>query len=84
MSVTREELLEEMRAYLLESRQLDPGDVQEHARLREDLDLDSLELAGLALEWEERHGTRLADEDVVRVRTVADALDLIAGGVGAR
>lgn len=49
----------------------------------EALDVDSLDLAELSQVIEEQHGVKLAGEDVVKLRTVGDALDLVVARAGA-
>jgi acyl carrier protein len=44
----------------------------------EELDVDSLDLAELSQVVDERFGVRLKGDDVARIATVGDALDLIA------
>lgn len=44
----------------------------------EDLDVDSLDLAELSQIVEEKYGVKLQGEDVSKLKTVADAVDLIA------
>ena len=44
----------------------------------EELDVDSLDLAELSQVVEEHFGVRLKGDDVAQIKTVGDALDLIA------
>ena len=44
----------------------------------EQLEVDSLDLAELSQVVDERFGVRLKGDDVARIETVGDALDLIA------
>lgn len=73
----RKRLLEEIREYLKEEREIDPSLVQEGVAFREELSIDSLDLAAMALALEDGYGVRLEDEQIMSVRTVGDALDLI-------
>jgi len=43
----------------------------------EELDVDSLDLAELSQIVEEKYGVKLQGEDVAKLQTVADAVDLI-------
>jgi acyl carrier protein len=82
--LTRDELLEEIRAYLQEERGIDPATVHEDARLREDLGLDSLDLAGIALELQESHDVWFDDDHVIKIRTVRQSIDVVLEQVGER
>ena len=44
----------------------------------EELDVDSLDLAELSQVVEEHFGVRLKGDDVAQIKTIGDALDLIA------
>jgi acyl carrier protein len=48
----------------------------------EELDLDSLDLAELSQVLDERFGVRLKGDDVQRIRTIGDAIDLIVARAG--
>jgi acyl carrier protein len=43
----------------------------------EDLDVDSLDLAELSQIIEDEHGVQLKGDDVGRIKTVGDAIDLV-------
>lgn len=47
-----------------------------------DLGLDSLAMYELVIELEERYGLRISDEDLDRIRTVADIVDYISRNIG--
>jgi len=53
-----------------------PDDLHRDATL-EELDVDSLDLAELSQVVEEAFGVRLKGDDVRRIRTVGDAVDLV-------
>ena len=48
------------------------------ARVREDLDADSLDLYELVMELEDRYGIRVSEEEAAELRTVGDAVDYVA------
>ena len=54
----------------------DPSDISREATF-EDLDVDSLDLAELSQVVEEEFGVRLKGAEVVEIKTVGDAIDLI-------
>jgi acyl carrier protein len=80
----RERLLEQIRNYLHEQRELDPEIVHEGTDFREDLSIDSLDLAAMALALEDEYEVRLEDEQIMTIRTVGDALDFILASVAQR
>ncbi len=55
---------------LVEEFELDAADVVPDARLREDLDLDSLDAVDMVVLLEKKVGTRVDDKVVARLRTV--------------
>jgi acyl carrier protein len=59
----------------------DPEAVNRDATL-ESLDVDSLDLVELGQMVEERYGLRLQADDMADVKTVGDAIDVIAAKVG--
>ncbi|HEV3026507.1 MAG TPA: phosphopantetheine-binding protein [Planctomycetota bacterium] len=50
--------------------------VQNHARFREDLGVDSLDLVLLLYEIEDQMGIALTDDDAKKILTVSDAIRL--------
>ena len=75
--MTREEILEAIRAHLADELELDPGRIQESTRFKEDLEADSLDLYTLVQELEDSYGIRIPDEDAARILTVGEAIDYI-------
>jgi acyl carrier protein len=71
-----------VREFVSELRGLAPETVQETSSFREDLELDSLDLAALAIRLEEEFDLMLDDESVVTIHRVGNALDLIVAMVG--
>jgi acyl carrier protein len=73
----RAQLLERVRSYLHEHLEIEPSAVDEGTRFRDDLDIDSLDMAAMALAIETEYGIRLDDEAILRIETVGDACDLV-------
>jgi acyl carrier protein len=73
----RQRLLDQVREYLMTQRGIEPDHIDESTRFREDLDLDSLDVAALAIDWEDEYGVTVEDERVVTCTTVGKALDLV-------
>ena len=57
---------------------VDPEAIGPDARLREDLGLDSLDAVELAIAAERAFGVDIEEEQVARLRTVADIVALVA------
>jgi acyl carrier protein len=77
MNASREEIFLRLRELLVESFELDAAQVTLEARLREELDLDSIDAIELAVRLEEETGLKLDDEELRGVRHVGDVVDLV-------
>jgi acyl carrier protein len=56
---------------------VDASKVTRNARFREDLEADSLDLVELIMEFEQRFGSDISDEDAQKLETVGDVIDYI-------
>jgi acyl carrier protein len=81
--MTRDEVLDLIRAHLADELELDPARVEESTRFREDLEADSLDLYTLVQELEDSYGVRMSDEEAARIRTVGQAVDFVLARTGA-
>ena len=81
-------LRSELSATVLELLEKETGetypDVQEATTLREGLNLDSLDMAGLVLHVESHFGIQIETELLDRVATVGDLLDVLEAKVAAK
>ena len=75
--MTREEVLEAIRAHLGDELELEPDRITESTRFKEDLDADSLDLYTLVQELEDTYGVRIPDEEAARILSVGQAVDYI-------
>jgi acyl carrier protein len=75
--MTREEVVEYIRAHLADELELDPARVEEGTRFKEDLAADSLDLYSLVQELEDNYGVRMSDEEAARIKTVGQAADFV-------
>ena len=75
--MTREEILDAIRAHLADELELEPGRIEESTRFKEDLEADSLDLYTLVQELEDSYGIRIPDEDAVQILSVGQAIDYI-------
>jgi acyl carrier protein len=73
----RDEILERIRAHLAAELELDPAELREDTRFREDLRTDSLHLLELVVELEDSYGIRIPEEQAAKIETVGDAADFV-------
>jgi len=69
---TREEVLEHVKAALVELFELEPDRISPSARLNEDLEIDSIDAVDLMDRLRRQTGRKIAAEDFRSVRTVDD------------
>ena len=79
--MTREQVLERIRAHLATELEVDPAVVREETRFKEDLEADSLDLVELTVELEDTYGIRIPDEEAAKILTVGQAADYVAAHV---
>jgi acyl carrier protein len=60
---------------------VEPADITRDATF-EDLDVDSLDLAELSQIIEDEYGVQLKGDDVGKIKTVGDAVDLVVSRAG--
>jgi acyl carrier protein len=75
--MTREEIFTEVQKNLAEMFSLDVSAITEESRLRDDLDLDSIDAIDLAVRLQDLTGKRVDETALREVRTVRDVVDLI-------
>jgi acyl carrier protein len=75
--MTRDEILELIRAHLADELEIDAARVTEETRFKRDLDADSLDLYTLVQELEDTYGVRMSDEQAAKVQTVGQAVDFV-------
>jgi acyl carrier protein len=79
----RDEALGVLREVAVEILDVEPDQVTEGARFKEDLDADSLDLVELVMGLEERFDISVPEEELEDVTTVGQAVDLVLTKVGA-
>ena len=75
--MTRDEVLELIRAHLADELEIDPARIDESTHFKQDLDADSLDLYTLVQELEDTYGVKMSDEQAARVQTVGQAVDFV-------
>jgi acyl carrier protein len=82
--MTRDEVFALIQAHLADELELDPAQISEGTRFREDLEADSLDLYTLVQELEDSYGVRIPDEQAATIRTVGQAVDFVVTEAGDR
>jgi len=68
---------EQVKIIIIELLAVDPSKVTKEARFREDLEADSLDLVELIMEFEDKFGGEISDEDAQKIATVGDAVQFL-------
>jgi acyl carrier protein len=79
----RSEALATIKDVAVEVLSVEPDQVEETARFKEDLNADSLDLVELVMGLEEKFDIEVPEEDLEGVTTVGNAVDLVLSKVGA-
>jgi acyl carrier protein len=75
--VTREEVFDRIRSTMHELFEVDPATITLDTKLMDDLGLDSIDAIDLAARLEEVTQKRLTEENLRKLRTVRDVVELI-------
>ena len=75
--MNRDEVLSMVRAHLSSELEVEPDEVREDTRFKEDLDADSLDLYELVMELEDRYGISVSEEQAAKIDTVGAAVDFV-------
>ncbi|MEY2424430.1 MAG: acyl carrier protein [Actinomycetota bacterium] len=79
--MSRDEVLAAMRDAAVDLLKLDPAKVTEEATFAEDLEADSLDVVELVMALEEKLDISIPEEELEGIKTVGEALDVIAAKV---
>jgi acyl carrier protein len=71
------EIVERAKAIVVEQLFVEPEEVIEAASFIDDLGADSLDMAELAIKFEQEFGVQISDEAAESIRTVGDAVKFI-------
>lgn len=72
--MTNGDTYEQVKAIIVEKLGVDESKVVPAARFREDLEADSLDLVELIMEFEEKFGGEISDEEAQKITTVGEAV----------
>lgn len=65
-----EEIKEKVTTFLVEELEIDESKIQDQARLKEDLGIDSLEVVDVVVLVEEQFGFKMKPEDFKQIQTL--------------
>jgi acyl carrier protein len=82
-ALNRSDVLGKVREHLSTELEVPLDEISESTRMREDLDADSLDLYELVMELEDTYGISVSEEEAADIETVAQAVDFVAGRLGA-
>ena len=68
---------EQVKTIIVDLLAVDPTKVTKEARFREDLEADSLDLVEMIMEFEDKFGGEISDEDAQKITTVGDAVTFL-------
>ena len=68
---------EQVKAIIIDKLGVDEAKVTPTARFREDLEADSLDLVELIMEFEEKFGGEISDEEAQKITTVGEAVKFL-------
>jgi len=74
----REELLEKVKAVIVDQLSVEEDDVTEDASFVDDLNADSLDIVELVMALEEEFGISIPDEEAENIKSVGDAVNYIS------
>jgi len=77
MTLTRDSLLAQIKIILQEQFDIEPDDVNLDSRLREDLDIDSIDAVNLMIELKSLTSKKISLENFHQVKTMSDMLDAV-------
>jgi acyl carrier protein len=80
--VTRQEVLERLRAELAEMFELDRDAITLEAHLKNDLGLDSIDAVDMAVKLQQLTGKKVPLKDMMTIRTVADVVEVVMNHLG--
>ncbi|MCM8759787.1 MAG: acyl carrier protein [Candidatus Omnitrophica bacterium] len=70
----RSEIEKKVKSIVMEKLQVEESAIVENASFVDDLGADSLDTVELVMDFEEKFGVEIPDEDAEKIRTVGDAI----------
>jgi acyl carrier protein len=75
--MSKQEILDRVRAAMIELFECEPAAISLEAHLVDDLDLDSIDAIDMAARLQQMTGRRIPEEALKSVRTIADVVELV-------
>jgi acyl carrier protein len=75
--MNRDEVFDLVRGHLAEELELEPAQIAEGTRFKDDLGADSLDLYELVMELEDQYGISVSEEQAAQIATVGDAVSFV-------
>jgi acyl carrier protein len=69
-----DQVFDQVKAIIVDKLGVDEGKITMEARFREDLEADSLDLVELIMEFEEKFGGEISDDEAQKITTVGEAV----------
>ena len=70
-------MFEQVAGMIAEQLGIDAAGIKPESRLVEDLKADSLDVVAMVMEMERQYGIQIPDEDLTKLKTVADVMQYI-------
>ena len=80
--MTRQEIEEKVRAFLIDDLEIDEEKINDDAKLKEDMGIDSLDFVDIVVIVEKNFGFKIKPEEMVGVTTLHQFCDYIESKVG--
>lgn len=80
--MTRKEIEEKVRAFLIEDLEIDEDKIQMDAKLKDDIGIDSLDFVDIVVIVEKNFGFKIKPEEMAGVTTLSQFCDYIESKVG--
>ena len=75
--IDKNEVFVKVKEMIVDRLGVDAAKVNLEARFREELEADSLDLVELIMEFEDKSGGEISDEDAQAIKTVGQAVDFL-------
>jgi len=73
-----DQVFEQVKAIIVDKLGVDGSKVTMEARFREDLEADSLDLVELIMEFEEKFGGEISDDEAQKITSVGEAVTYLS------
>ena len=77
MTITKEQIFEELKTILIEELEIDEKMINLEANLFEDLDLDSIDAVDIAVRMQRFTDKKIAPQEFKKIRTINDVVETV-------